>query len=64
MISLPDCSGFAPFRATPDVRKNTFGSMKSTLRREPNGKKEVPMPAKNALKTPFSCIFVALLSNH
>lgn len=63
MISLPDCSGFAPFRATPGPRKNTFGAMKSTLRRQPNGNKEAPMPAKKALKIPFFRIFVALVGN-
>ena len=63
MISLPDCSGFAPFRATSGVRQNAFGAMKSTQRRQPNSHQEASMPAKKAWKIAFCGILVALHGN-
>jgi hypothetical protein len=63
MISLPDCSGFALFRATAEARKNTFGPLKSTPRRQPKSIKEALMPAKEAKKAAFCRIFVVPVSN-
>ncbi len=35
MISLADCNGFAPFRATPDARRLVFEALQSTPRPHP-----------------------------
>jgi Protein of unknown function (DUF1475) len=63
MISLPDCNGFAPFRATPDACRLVVEALNP-----PRGPSriaqisELLMTAKTALKILFSCIFLTLLS--
>jgi hypothetical protein len=60
MISLPDCSGFVPFCATSEARKNGFDRFNPHRGAGGNCGAECFMTAKRALKILFCCIFVAL----